>query len=120
LNHLCFKTVAVFCLISSNKAGLSFKVCPYDGIMSFNFPAIQEFQFHPTPVIKSTIIDTAVDAPGEAPNKTDKEPSAVVITVPNSNIPPSFHPFFLLVRVDQLFLIPNLWILHQAHIRVKH
>jgi hypothetical protein len=70
---LSFKTVAVFCLISSNKAGLSFKVCPYDGIMSFNFPAIQEFQFHLKHlVIKSTIIDTAVDAPGEAPNKPIK------------------------------------------------
>ena len=39
---------------------------------------------------------TAVDAPGEAPSKTAKLPSAALTTsVPNSKIPPPFSSFFI-------------------------
>jgi hypothetical protein len=55
----------------------------------------------------SIIIETAVEAPGEAPSKTDNDPSAVVITsVPNSSIPPSFLSFDNL-DVDRLFQLSN-------------
>jgi hypothetical protein len=39
-------------------------------------------------------MDTAVEAPGEAPSNAAKLPSAeLTISVPNSKIPPSARPF---------------------------
>jgi hypothetical protein len=72
---------------------LSFNPGPWNHFLIF--PAIQvklsSLKHLPT---TSIIIETAVEAPGEAPSKTDNDPSAVVITsVPNSSIPPSFYLF---------------------------